>query len=176
MDPASGDLSQALVDELSDNTGSGASEDRLRPDALRFNREHSFAYGPKTCTLSLGGKPDVFDRALSVTVWFILVIGLVTALLLAALDPLNLESNYLDALYKYLSVLCRISRSIASRSSEYFLPLQGCSESGALFSVSAHARNNLKTVRISLRLEGDVIQRRPNAVRDSAVVEVVEPL
>jgi hypothetical protein len=104
MDPASGDLSQALVDALSDNTGSGASEDRLRPDALGFNREHSFAYGPKTCTLSLGGKPDAFDRALSVTVWFILVIGLVTALLLAALDPLNLESNYLDALYTYLSV------------------------------------------------------------------------
>lgn len=149
-----------------------ASEDGLRPDELRFAPGTSVAYGSSICVYSLGGKSDAVDRALSIGAWSILVAGLLTALVLAAYDPLSLGDNVLNALYKYLSVVGYAEAALLLALKVSY-PSRDAVSRVLRFQSRRVPSTLVRDGSVSLRLKGDVVQRSLNGAGDASVVEAV---
>lgn len=79
----------------------GLARDELRAVAAQGS---CVAFGTHSCEYRLGTKPDAIDSAMSIGVWSVLFVGLLTAVIFPVFDPLTLGDNHRSALYKYLSV------------------------------------------------------------------------
>ena len=149
-------------------------EDPLHVDELRSIPLESKYYGPSKCGYSYGRRtPDTIDTTISTICWTTLVLGLIASLLLSAFDPLTLGSNYLEALYRYLSVigyfeaLLLVILKVAHPAKD------------AIGRVLKFQSRHIPSTEIvlrgghTLRLEGNLVYTGLNSAQDSMCIEIV---
>lgn len=150
-------------------------EDLFHVEQLRFSPNSHRFFGTGMCTFSLGSKPDLIDRIISITCLSILVLGLVASLILAASDPLQLGDNYLESLYRYLSVIS-YAEALLLVIIKVVHPAKDAIARVLKFQSRKIPSTIIGTPSGQIRLEGNLVNRGPNNAADSDSLEVIDAL